>query len=123
MAQAALRPLCSDRIFMWLEKNLLSSNAIISMKRRLSLLILLAGLAAWSAPAQENPGGTDHGYKAERNINYCMVEGKDLKLNAFLPESSGLPAPAIVEIHGGWWHGVDPALAQARRNQMSIIAP
>jgi len=26
-------------------------------------------------------------------------------LNAFLPENATNPVPAIVEIHGGWWHG------------------
>jgi acetyl esterase/lipase len=41
--------------------------------------------------------------RAELNIIYSTVAGKDLKLNAFLPANAAVPAPAIVEIHGGWW--------------------
>ncbi len=44
-------------------------------------------------------------YRTETNIVYGSVAGKDLTLNAFLPEGQAAPTPAIVEIHGGWWFG------------------
>lgn len=44
-------------------------------------------------------------YRAETNIVYGTVAGKDLTLNAFLPHGPTSPTPAIVEIHGGWWFG------------------
>jgi acetyl esterase/lipase len=44
-------------------------------------------------------------YRAETNIVYGTVAGQDLTLNAFLPQGATAPAPAIVEIHGGWWFG------------------
>ncbi|MCY3018383.1 MAG: alpha/beta hydrolase [Planctomycetota bacterium] len=48
-------------------------------------------------------------YKAQLGIPFCKVVGKELKLNAFLPENADKPAPAMVEIHGGWWCGGGPA--------------
>jgi acetyl esterase/lipase len=48
-------------------------------------------------------------YRSETGIVYARVEGKELTLNAFLPEGAEKPVPAVVEIHGGWWHGGEPA--------------
>jgi acetyl esterase/lipase len=48
-------------------------------------------------------------YKSELGVIFCTIDGRELKLNAFLPESTNGPVPAIVEIHGGWWHGGDAA--------------
>lgn len=53
-------------------------------------------------------------YKSERDIAYCVVEGRELKLNAFLPEGATNPVPAMVEIHGGWWFGGGRALQVER---------
>jgi len=44
-------------------------------------------------------------YRSETNIVYGVVAGKNLTLNAFLPEGRTAPTPAIVDIHGGWWSG------------------
>lgn len=44
-------------------------------------------------------------YQAETNIIYGTVAGKNLTLNAFLPQEVPAPVPAVVEIHGGWWSG------------------
>jgi acetyl esterase/lipase len=75
------------------------------MKRYLMLCNLSVGLLACLAVyAQENPS-----YKSELNIPYCTVDGKELKLNAFLPQKATNPAPAIVHIHGGWWYFGEPA--------------
>jgi acetyl esterase/lipase len=48
-------------------------------------------------------------YRSELNIVYSTVDGKDLKLNAFIPFKTAAPVPAIVEIHGGWWFGGEAA--------------
>ena len=44
-------------------------------------------------------------YRSETNIVYGTVAGKNLTLNAFLPEGQTARTPAIVEIHGGWFFG------------------
>lgn len=77
------------------------------MKNYLFLLLVLTGLmAAQASIAQENaPGSAAATYQSELNIVYCKVDGKELKLNAFLPANTAHPAPSIMEIHGGWWYG------------------
>lgn len=67
------------------------------------LVLLLSSLVL----AQVHARAAD--YRMESGVVYARVEGKDLKLNAFLPEGAGKPVPAIVEIHGGWWHGGEPS--------------
>jgi acetyl esterase/lipase len=62
--------------------------------------------------------------RTELTILFCTVDGKELRLNAFLPLKAGAadhanrnaepapaaaPSPALVEIHGGWWCGGSPA--------------
>src|SRR5216684_3960328 len=83
---------------------------------------LFAGLAVSSAVAQQSAITSAPTYKADLNIVYCNVEGKELKLNAFLPGNATNPAPAIVEIHGGWWYGMDmsPRIEAVGGHQMFI---
>ncbi len=54
----------------------------------------------------------------ERNITYCTVDGVELKLDAYYPDSADRRWPALVYIHGGSWTGGDkrsPATLQDRR--------
>lgn len=44
----------------------------------------------------------------QTGIPYCTVDGITLTLNAFLPPRAAKPAPAMVEIHGGWFIGGGP---------------
>jgi len=79
------------------------------MKKISCWLIAVLGLVISLTPRQA-PAGEDYPtYRSELNIAYCTVAGKELELNAFLPENATNPVPAIVEIHGGWWHGGGPA--------------
>jgi len=79
------------------------------MKKISCWLIAVLGLFISLTPRQA-PAGEDYPtYRSELNIAYCTVAGKELELNAFLPENATNPVPAIVEIHGGWWHGGGPA--------------
>jgi acetyl esterase/lipase len=74
------------------------------MKKHLFACLAILGLAvSFGACAQDNSARPNPAYRSELNIVYSTVDGKDLKLNAFLPGSATNPAPAIVEIHGGWW--------------------
>lgn len=50
-------------------------------------------------------------YSSELNITYCNVDGRELKLNAFLPKGIDKPAPVMVDIHGGWWEGGAKAMS------------
>src|SRR5260370_25770517 len=92
------------------------------MKTNCLQFALLAGLAVASAVAQESATASAPAYKAELNIVYCKADGKELKLNAFLPADSTNPAPAIVEIRGGWWYGLDmsPSIEAVGRHQTFI---
>jgi acetyl esterase/lipase len=80
------------------------------MKSTKPFLILLLGLSlaiGFGAVAEETPGRGFLAYHSETNIVYAKIGERELKLNAFLPEGLRAPAPAIVEIHGGWWYGGD----------------
>ncbi|MEI9960396.1 MAG: hypothetical protein WDM76_04470 [Limisphaerales bacterium] len=60
--------------------------------------------------AQKINGQSLPAYRSELNIVYAKVDGRELKLNAFLPaNNTNAPIPAIVEIHGGWWFGGEAA--------------
>jgi acetyl esterase/lipase len=48
-------------------------------------------------------------YAPVQRIPYCTVEGKTLTLNAFIPRTSSKETPAMVDIHGGWFVGGEPA--------------
>ncbi|MSU66389.1 MAG: alpha/beta hydrolase [Opitutus sp.] len=75
------------------------------MKKYPFLLLAIFGLLIeFSAGAEEKTT-----YRSELDIVYGTVEGRELKLNAFLPADAIKPVPAIVEIHGGWWYGGDSA--------------
>jgi acetyl esterase/lipase len=75
----------------------------------LSLVLGLALLIQHKAAADQFPTATPPAYRSELDIIYCTVDGKELKLNAFLPEGQTNPTPAMVEIHGGWWSGSEKA--------------
>src|ERR1017187_5101070 len=68
-------------------------------------IFLAAVWLALSLPARLICAQDFSAYGSELNIVYSKVDGKDLTLNAFLPAYFRTPAPAIVEIHGGWWFG------------------
>ncbi|MDB6111811.1 MAG: hypothetical protein JWR69_3561 [Pedosphaera sp.] len=75
--------------------------------RTMFIVIGLTLLIQQRAPADDYKSTTKPrpAYRSELDIVYCTVDGKDLKLNAFLPETATNPVPAMVEIHGGWWSG------------------
>src|SRR5712671_307962 len=75
--------------------------------RKLSVIVLisLSLVACLSAIAEEATSRPFPAYRSELNIIYARVGDQDLKLNAFLPENTNAPVPAMVEIHGGWWFG------------------
>jgi len=63
------------------------------------LLVLSVAANAGELPA----------YKSETGITFCTVNGKELKLNAFMPANADKPTACMVDIHGGWWHSGGPA--------------
>lgn len=74
------------------------------MKRRQAMwtALGLASLAIRSAMAQDEPKRDDFSFKA--NLEYAIVGGKSLRLDAYLPNGRG-PSPAIVLLHGGGFTG------------------
>ncbi|MGA9406139.1 MAG: glycoside hydrolase family 3 C-terminal domain-containing protein [Bacteroidota bacterium] len=75
----------------------------------ISILISCFGTNADSSPTGVNKADVIPGYRTEFNIPYCAVDGDTLTLNAFIPDSTEAPAPAMIDIHGGWWFGGEPA--------------
>jgi beta-glucosidase len=73
------------------------------------ILISCFGISVKSFPHNVNKTGEIPGYKTELNIPFCTVDGKTLTLNAFIPTNTKTPTPAMIDIHGGWWFGGDPA--------------
>lgn len=82
----------------------MESNAVRRLLAQATVVIFAILSACLPAGAQAPPA-----YRVELGIPYCTVDGRELRLNAFLPENGGRPAPAMVEIHGGWWSGGGPA--------------
>lgn len=81
-----------------------SDSSALSL-RKASLIFLTSLIVALCAGAFAQQPPASDGYHSELNITYAEVDGRKLTLNAFLPENTHAPAPAIVEIHGGWWYG------------------
>ncbi len=76
-----------------------------------SILILFFIITGLYIPvtAQEIITVSGKRYKAEYNIPYCTVDGQTLIMNAFTPMDVTTPAPAMIDIHGGWWIDGKPA--------------
>jgi acetyl esterase/lipase len=73
--------------------------------RHLLIASLLSVLSLTAAFAQQNPLVT-------RDISYATVNGRDLRLDLYLPQNVTSP-PLIVWVHGGAWSGgskADPPL-------------
>jgi acetyl esterase/lipase len=41
------------------------------------------------------------------DVTYCTVEGVELKMDVYFPDSFTSPAPAVVYVHGGGWSSGD----------------
>jgi acetyl esterase/lipase len=84
---------------------------ILEYTRKLSLIILgcLSLAACCDAAAQETVNRSFPAYRSELKVVYAKIGDIELKLNAFLPDNTKAPVPAIVDIHGGWWYGGDSA--------------
>jgi acetyl esterase/lipase len=77
------------------------------------LIVLLAvAPSLFAQPAQRGPrqrparAGAQEpqpGVAAHRDLVYAKVNGKELKLDVFVPEKADGPLPLIVWIHGGGW--------------------
>jgi hypothetical protein len=85
--------------------------------RKLSAIILigLCLVAYLSASAEDPASRTFPAYRSELNVVYAKAGGREVMLKTFLPKSTSGTVPAIVEIHGGWLFGCEPAMKCARR--------
>ena len=70
----------------------------------LAFLWLLPGFTGSTRAAQQYQAD---GVTTQRNVTYCTAGGEALKLDLFLPQAGGGPAPVVVYIHGGSWIGGD----------------
>ncbi|HEX4084483.1 MAG TPA: alpha/beta hydrolase [Chthoniobacteraceae bacterium] len=76
------------------------SQRLLFLARSLAFLALFLCAGARAAHSTSLPP-----YQAELNIPYCTVDGHTETLNAFIPSAPNGQAPAMVEIHGGWFEG------------------
>ena len=73
---------------------------------RSALAVLFALSFAACHSGESIPIDPNFGYTFEKSVTYCTLEnGRELKLNVFLPPHAAQPAPVMVDIHGGWWEG------------------
>lgn len=85
-------------------------------------LVLLVGLAAGAAFAQESPsrrpGGAalalPEGTKELLDVAYVKGGGKSQSLDLFVPPNADKPMPLIIWIHGGGWQKGDKAQCPAK---------
>jgi acetyl esterase/lipase len=66
--------------------------------------------------------------KAERDLVYAKVGGRELKLDLARPEEGDGPFPAVLVIHGGAWRGGDkghmgPLLTEFARHGYVAVSP
>jgi hypothetical protein len=78
------------------------------MKKLLRLGWWIPGLlAAFAVAAADNDCRPN--YRSELGFVYSTVDGRNLTLNAFLPDNVIKPTPSIVDIHRGWFYGGEAA--------------
>ncbi len=77
------------------------------MHQRSAWPILLVILTVLMTGASLNKSHAEAaGIQVQRDIEYGVVDGISLKLDAYLPTTAG-PHPALIHIHGGGWQGGD----------------
>jgi acetyl esterase/lipase len=66
-------------------------------------------LSLFLATSQLRAQGSDspHGYTSHRDIEYASVGGISLKLDLYLPDTTGKPFPVVMWVHGGGWQAGD----------------
>lgn len=69
-------------------------------------LALLAVAATAIAQSRNRPRELPPGVEKHADITYASIEGRDLRLDVYVPQrSTGRPIPAVVWVHGGGWRG------------------
>lgn len=63
---------------------------------------VLVVIAIVTSPAQAEPASTPAKFTIKRDIVYSSPDGKDLLLDAYVPNGLG-PFPAVLVVHGGSW--------------------
>ena len=60
------------------------------------------------------------GVSVERDRVYCVADGVSLRMDVYRGERTSSPAPALVYIHGGGWHGGDKAAGDDMRDVVAL---
>ena len=69
-------------------------------------LALLAVAVTALAQTRNRPRELPPGVEKHADITYASIEGRDLRLDVYVPQrSTDRPIPAVVWIHGGGWRG------------------
>ena len=71
--------------------------------RLLSPVFATIALALVVLSAEASPASAEPGVRIENGIVFATHDGVSLKLDAYLPTSSG-PHPGVILIHGGGWY-------------------
>ena len=80
--------------------NFLFAAAVVSVNNRFDM----NRIAAWFLLLGLSAGvtATEYRFDRTRDIVYKEIDGKKLRLNAFVPKGDG-PFPAVLVVHGGAW--------------------
>ncbi len=58
----------------------------------------------------------------ERDVTYCTLDGVELKMDIYRPQSSTAPTPALLYVHGGGWTGGDKRSGEGIRDIPDLLA-
>ncbi len=58
----------------------------------------------------------------ERDVTYCTLDGVELKMDIYRPQSSTAPTPTLLYVHGGGWTGGDKRSGEGIRDIPELLA-
>lgn len=87
-------------------------NGLISLSRLLLLMSFVVGAGTLIVPSAQmiaqNPGPDPLKLSTvERDLTYCTVDGIELKMDVYYPQSADGPLPVVIYVHGGGWRSGD----------------
>ena len=72
-----------------------------------AIVMVVPMLAAMPAARTEAAAQAQTGTAPSKTVTYCSPGGVDLKMDLYVPKSTGKLAPALLYVHGGGWTSGD----------------
>lgn len=58
----------------------------------------------------------------EPDVTYCVMDGVELKMDIYRPQTSATPTPALLYVHGGGWTGGDKRSGAGSQDIAELLA-